>query len=67
MPVCGCPQHDLFDWKPKLKEMTGTPCPKEIFQGERFAFIKGTPKLLGSPYRFTQHGQGGQWFSELLL
>ncbi|HET6249673.1 MAG TPA: DUF1501 domain-containing protein [Tepidisphaeraceae bacterium] len=60
------PQHDLWDWKPKLKEMSGTPCPKEIFQGERFAFIKGTPKLLGSPYKFSQYGRSGQWISELL-
>ena len=60
------PQHDLFDWKPKLKELSGTECPKEIFQGERFAFIKGTPKLLGSPYKFSQYGQSGQWISELL-
>src|SRR5579884_115350 len=60
------PQHDLFDWKPELKRLTGTPCPKDVFQGERFAFIKGTPKLLGSPYKFSQHGKSGAWISELL-
>ncbi|MDB5173939.1 MAG: hypothetical protein JWN51_2712, partial [Phycisphaerales bacterium] len=60
------PQNDLFDYKPKLNELNGTPCPKEIFQGERFAFIKGTPKLLGSPYKFARHGQSGTWVSELL-
>ena len=62
----GPPQHDLFDYKPKLKQLNGTPCPKEIFQGERFAFIKGTPKLLGSPYKFAQQGKSGAWVSELL-
>src|SRR5689334_10586765 len=62
----GPPQHDLFDYKPKLKELNGTPCPKEVFQGERFAFIKGTPKLLGSPYKFAQHGKSVAWVSELL-
>jgi hypothetical protein len=60
------PQHDLFDYKPMLNKLNGTPCPQEIFQGERFAFIKGTPKILGSPYKFQQHGQGGTWVSELL-
>jgi hypothetical protein len=60
------PQHDLFDYKPTLKRLNGTPCPKELFKGERFAFIKGTPKLLGSPYNFAQHGTSGAWISELL-
>jgi hypothetical protein len=60
------PQHDLFDWKPKLVEMHMKPCPDEIFQGQQFAFIKGRPLLLGSPYRFAQHGQSGAWVSELL-
>jgi hypothetical protein len=60
------PQHDLFDYKPMLNKLNGTPCPQEIFQGERFAFIKGTPKLLGSPFKFDQCGQSGTWVSELL-
>jgi hypothetical protein len=62
----GPPQHDLFDYKPKLKELNGTPCPREVFQGERFAFIKGVPKLLGSPYKFSRQGKSGAWVSELL-
>lgn len=60
------PQHDLFDYKPKLVEMNGEPCPKEFTQGERFAFIKGTPKLLGTPHKFTQCGESGAWMSEIL-
>jgi hypothetical protein len=60
------PQNDLFDYKPMLNKLNGTPCPQEVFQGERFAFIKGTPKLLGSPYKFSQQGQSGAWVSELL-
>jgi len=60
------PQHDLFDYKPKLNQLNGTPCPREIFQGERFAFIKGTPKLLGSPHKFKRHGKSGAWMSNLL-
>jgi hypothetical protein len=62
----GPPQHDLFDYKPKLNQLNGTPCPREVFQGERFAFIKGVPKLLGSPYKFSRQGKSGAWVSELL-
>lgn len=60
------PQHDLFDYKPKLVEMNGKPCPEEITKGERFAFIKGTPKLLGTPHKFSQQGESGAWISEIL-
>jgi hypothetical protein len=60
------PQHDLFDYKPKLVQLNGTPCPKEFTKNERFAFIKGEPKILGSPYKFKQHGKAGTWVSELL-
>jgi hypothetical protein len=42
------------------------PCPDELLKNQRFAFIKGHPKLLGSPYKFQQHGQSGQWVSDLL-
>jgi hypothetical protein len=60
------PQQDLFDYKPKLVEHHLKPCPKELLENARFAFIKGHPKLLGSPYKFKQHGPAGAWFSELL-
>lgn len=60
------PQHDLFDYKPELVKRTGQSCPSEFLRGERFAFIKGTPKLLGTPHRFERKGQSGQWFSEVL-
>lgn len=60
------PQHDLFDYKPKLVELNGQPCPEELTQGERFAFIKGTPKLLGTPHKFEQRGASGAWISEIL-
>ena len=58
-------QLDLFDHKPKLAEYNGKAIPDEFTQGERFAFIKGTPKLLGSPFKFAQHGQSGIAMSEL--
>ena len=65
--MAGVPsQLDLFDSKPKLVEYNGKAIPDEFTKGERFAFIKGTPKLLGSPYKFQKHGQSGVEFSELL-
>ena len=51
--MAGAPsQLDLFDNKPALRKYDGQDIPAEIVKGERFAFIKGTPKLLGSPYDF---------------
>lgn len=60
------PSLDLFDWKPKLVEMNLQPCPESLTKGERFAFIKGVPKMLGTPHKFHQHGRSGAWVSELL-
>ena len=60
------PSLDLFDWKPKLAELHLQPCPESLLEGKRFAFIKGVPRLLGSPYRFERHGQAGAWVSEVL-
>lgn len=65
--MAGAPsQLDLFDFKPKLQEFDGRPVPEEFIKGERFAFIKGTPKLLGSPQTFDRHGQSGAQVSGLL-
>src|SRR5213594_4545833 len=45
--MAGAPsQLDLFDYKPALQKYDGQPAPDEVVKGERFAFIKGTPKLL---------------------
>ena len=65
--MAGAPsQLDMFDHKPKLNEYDGQPCPEELIKGERFAFIKGVPKLLGSPHQFARHGQSGAELSNLL-
>ena len=60
------PTLDLFDFKPELVKHDRQDCPAEFLKGERFAFIKGTPKLLASPHKFSRHGQSGAWVSELL-
>ena len=65
--MAGSPsQLDLFDDKPLLRERHGQEVPASLIEGERFAFIKGVPKLLGSPYSFARHGESGGLFSELL-
>jgi hypothetical protein len=65
--MVGGPSHlDLFEFKPKLVEYTGQDCPAEFLEGQRFAFIRGTPKLLGTQFRFRRHGQSGVELSELL-
>jgi hypothetical protein len=53
----GAPSHvDTFDYKPRLSADTGKPSPVGRLAGA---------KLLGSPWSFSQHGQSGQWISEL--
>jgi hypothetical protein len=60
------PQQELFDYKPTLVKLNMQPCPDELLKNQRFAFIKGHPKLLGCPFKFQQHGQAGTWVSDLL-
>ncbi len=65
--MAGAPsQLDLFDYKPKLTQYSGQPCPEDVIKGERFAFIKGVPKLLGTPHQFARHGKSGAELSNLL-
>jgi uncharacterized protein (DUF1501 family) len=65
--MAGAPsQLDLFDYKPELSKRNGQACPDEFFKGQRFAFIKGHPKLLGTMHQFAQHGVSGGWYSNLL-
>jgi hypothetical protein len=53
----GAPSHvDTFDHKPKLAADDGKPYSRGRFAGA---------KLLGSPWRFRQHGKSGQWISDL--
>lgn len=60
------PQLDMFDYKPKLVEHHMQPCPESLMKNERFAFIKGHPKLLGTPRKFARHGESGAWISDAL-
>ncbi len=62
----GPSQLDMFDPKPLLNKYDNQPIPAELVRGERFAFIKGAPLCLGSPFKFKQQGQSGAVMSELL-
>ncbi len=65
--MAGAPsQLDLFDYKPKLVELNGQDCPESLYKKERFAFIKGVPKMLGTPHQFSKRGQCGAELSQLL-
>lgn len=58
----GGPSHmDTFDYKPQLQKDSGKPLPfdkPKIFSAQ-------TGNLLGSPWKFKQHGECGAWVSEL--
>ncbi len=60
------PTLDMFDYKPELVKLNMQPCPDSLMKGERFAFIKGIPKMLGTPYKFKEYGQSGAMVSEVL-
>jgi len=62
----GPSQLDLFTPKPALAAHDGQPLPPSLAAGERFAFIKGTPRLLGTPFSFARHGESGATVSSLL-
>jgi hypothetical protein len=65
--MAGAPsQLEMFDYKPVLHKLDGQDCPQSFLAGKRFAFIKGTPKMLGPQAKFKQYGQSGAYVSENL-
>lgn len=63
--MIGAPsQLELFDYKPDLKKLDGQPCPQSFLEGKNFAFIQGTPNMLGPQFPFQQHGKSGAWVSD---
>lgn len=58
----GGPSHvDTFDYKPLLNEFDGRTATADALAG--WQPPGGT--VMGSPFRFKQHGEGGVWISEL--
>src|SRR4051812_4681443 len=66
----GAPSHvDLFDYKPKLKEMHGKEIPQAIVGNKRFSTMTSGQKAkpcLGNITEFAQHGHSGAWVSSFL-
>ena len=62
----GPPHLDLFDYKPELVKRDGQDAPDQFVKGKTFAFTAGTPKLMGTPRTFKQHGKGGIWMSDAI-
>jgi len=62
----GGPSHlDTFDHKPHLTRDNGKILPRSALP-RVLSFPQQLGGLLGSPWRFKQHGQSGTWVSELL-
>jgi len=62
-------QQELFDYKPKLREMRGEEIPPSVRGNQRLtgmtAYQASFP-LVGSFVDFKQYGQSGAWISDLL-
>lgn len=60
---------DLLDYKPELIRLSGQPVPPS-FKAQQDAvggvFNHCQDELMAGPWRWTQHGESGHWFSDLL-
>lgn len=65
----GPSQQDMFDYKPKLREMNGDDLPPSVRGDQRLTGMTanqdGFP-LAGSHYNFQRHGDSGIYISELM-
>ncbi|MEM0895811.1 MAG: DUF1501 domain-containing protein [Verrucomicrobiota bacterium] len=59
-------QLELFDHKPKLRELDGKPIPPSVIAGQRYAFIQPDAAVLAPCFEFTRHGQSGAELSDQL-
>src|SRR5215831_10820103 len=62
-------QMELFDYKPRLKELTGTELPDSIRSGQRLTGMTAgqtTFPVVPSLFHFEQHGKSGAWVSGLM-
>ncbi len=65
--MAGGPSHlELFDYKPKLQELSGQQVPAAYVKNKRFAFIKTNAKLLGTKRKFRKYGESGTEVSDFL-
>ncbi len=65
--MAGAPsQLELFDYKPRLRELEGQPLPESVIKGQRYAFIQPDAAVLGPRFQFSRHGESGAEISEML-
>src|SRR5204863_241498 len=60
---------DLFDYKPRLRDLRGSELPDSIRMGQRLTGMTATQEsfpVAPSMFRFARHGHSGAWLSELL-
>jgi hypothetical protein len=64
----GPSQLDLYDDKPKLRQMDGEAFPMSLLAGKKFAFMENmaAPVVYGSRATFARHGQSGNVVSSNL-
>lgn len=65
----GPSQMDLYDYKPLLNELNGQELPDSVRRGQRLTGMSSQQAklpLAGSVFGFKQHGQSGQWASEIV-
>jgi hypothetical protein len=66
----GGPSHlDLFDYKPAMMSRFNEDIPASVFGTQRITGMVAQQDrfpVVPSMYKFAQHGQSGQWLSELL-
>jgi len=65
--MAGAPsQLELFDDKPKLRELDGKPIPPSVIAGQRYAFIQPNAAVLAPRFPFAKHGDCGAELSDRL-
>ena len=67
--VGGPSQMDLYDYKPKMREMYDKDLPESVRNGQRLTTMTSGQSrfpIAPSKYEFKQYGKSGMWVSELL-
>src|ERR1700676_2697131 len=62
----GPSQMELFDYKPRLRDLAGTELPESIRNGQRLTGMSATQStfpVVPSKFQFAQHGDSGAWVS----
>src|SRR5579883_1615727 len=62
-------QMELFDYKPRLRDLRGSELPDSIRHGQRLTGMTATQSsfpVAPSLFGFAQHGESGAWISELM-